>query len=155
MFWSPAVTTLSVVCAAAGMAASASAAATRGSRRFIGLSLRWTCSLKERSARGRGRICLERETSCGVPRGKEEQRLAGDDDRRRRPFRHALGGVHPDVGARGAHAVTPSLADIDRLRDDAVDDETVAGRERWAREVRGVAAKVGAQTGPRAAAIRC
>src|SRR5512143_3902579 len=137
MFWSPAVTTLSVVCAAAGKTASASAAATRESRRFIGISLQWTCSLQERSARRPDQRVSR--TSCGVPRGKEEQRLARDDDRRRRSLRHPRGRVHPDAGVGRAYAIAPPLADVDRLRDYAVDDEAAVARHARVREVRGVA----------------
>src|SRR5205823_4639892 len=96
MFWSPAVTTLSVVWAAAGTAHRAPiAAATNSMRSFMtppGLRL-----TKRRGAR------------------EQQQRVAWNGDGNRRAFRDAFGRMPPHVRAVGAHAVAVDLAHVECL----------------------------------------
>src|SRR5829696_8858208 len=98
MFWSPALTTLSV-CATPGPADSApSAAATNSMRIFMGLL-----------------PVLRLTKGCGAR--EQEQRAARNGHGNRRAFRDAFGGVAPDVRAVGADAVSIGLADVERLDD--------------------------------------
>src|SRR6478736_7439245 len=98
MFWSPALTTLSV-CATPGADASAvSAAATNSMRNFMGL------------------LPVLRLTSrCGAR--EQQQRVARNGHRHRRALRDAFGGVPPDVRTLGANAISIGLADVQALHD--------------------------------------
>src|SRR6476469_4708436 len=128
MFWSPALTTLSV-CATPGADASAdSAAATNSMRNFMGL------------------LPVLRLTSrCGAR--EQQQRVARNGHRDRRALRDAFGGVPPDVRTLGANAIAIGLPDVEALDDVARQRErAVAGTHgRAGTHRRDVAAEVRGQ----------
>src|SRR5512137_1612534 len=97
MFWSPAVTTLSV-CAPAP-AGSASAAA-----------------IEPNANNERSFIVTSQESTATW---KQHERLARNHDVGRRAFRDAFRRLDPDFGVVSAHAVAIPVADVHRLRDDA------------------------------------
>src|SRR5215472_16619272 len=108
MFWSPAVITLSVVWAAAAPAnASAAARATKRTFIFIllGAGLNGTSSRNFR---------------------EKKQRLARHHHAGGAALGETLGGVDPDLGAVGAHAIAIALTDVDGLCDHALQDEVRA-----------------------------
>src|ERR1700756_796257 len=94
MFWSPAVITLSVVCAPTAPA-KASPASNAKMRRFIGVLL---MGLMRLGIEQQQRVARHDHTGCGA-------------------FGDALGRMHPDLCSVGAHAVAIALPHVNRLRD--------------------------------------
>src|SRR5687767_13391033 len=96
MFWSPAVTTLSVVWAEAGSAANNDAASDTASILvFMRVSSGWEC----------------------------QQSIAWHDDVGVAALGHRGGVVHPDRAAGQAHAIAPAVAEIGSLFDYAFEAE--------------------------------
>src|SRR5262245_59263717 len=106
MFWSPAVMTLSVVCALTAPA-KASPANKAKMRHFIGVLL------------------VVGLNSFGI---EQQQRVARHDHAGRTAFGDTLGCMHPDLCAIGADAVAIALPHIDRLRDRALQYQIGASR---------------------------
>src|SRR6478609_9919577 len=100
MFWSPAETTLSVVCALAGCATAAPSIAmdSNSIRAFIMHFSRVVESLITSTA-WRPSISVRGGTR------KQQQRVARDDDRDGRPLVDAMCSVRPDVRAVRAHPI--------------------------------------------------
>src|SRR4030095_3904366 len=108
MFWSPAVTTLSV-CAAAGNTGMASSAATAAAVSILDLRMVLSSSS---STSARGALVLLQK----IRARKNQQRVARNRHGDRSALLDPVIGVRPHVGAFGVHAIAVALAHIECLR---------------------------------------